>query len=75
LAEYAKCDADVLFIINYPAYMQSNDCYDNTHMEAGLGFKYKFSDIPDNGSLELKRDFTNLGLLIYNHFIITSLNN
>ena len=55
--------------------MQSNDCYDNTHMEAGLGFKYKFSDIPDNGSLELKRDFTNLGLLIYNHFIITSLNN
>jgi hypothetical protein len=40
LVEYAKTGADVLFVMNYPAYLEAENCENYAEVGPGLGFQY-----------------------------------
>ena len=62
LAEYAKTGADVLYVMNYPAYLDGDSHDDEDEDVAlGLGFRYGVERVDAQTSAErMKRDFTNL---------------
>ena len=65
LAEYAKTGADVLYVMNYPAYLGddaggADEDFETTH--PGLGFRYGVEQVDAQTSADrMKRDLTNLG--------------
>ncbi len=63
LAEYRKTGADVLFIMNYPAYIgiSSGDvCQSYEQKNPGLGFKYCWDDVLKNGTSHVSDNYERL---------------
>lgn len=44
LVEYAKTGADVLFVMNYPGYLNTEECSNFSEVGPGLGFQYGAKD-------------------------------